>query len=196
MSRTAFLLALCALSSSALARPTSVYFNNVRVDGLRNQSFTGVDVKFDENGDLYITAKGYKVTSVEPEKPTGPPTASGAHHFFIATMQPRVGAAQWDVDIFINKTFVHRFRSKDPEPVLEITRFLKPGSNVIHYQAKKEDGDRISTSPTDYFELVVGEGEMRTGQVMLNRLTAYRRTAAETGAFDSEVTIEVAALPQ
>jgi hypothetical protein len=188
------LVALCtliALPNLAAARNTSVFFNDVRVDGLKNQSFSNVDVKFDENGDIRITAKGYKITSVEPGGNTPSAPSTGAKHFYIATMQPRVGAAQWDVDVFINKVFVKRFRSKDPEPVFEITKWLQKGQNTIHYQAKKADGDRLSTTPNDYFELVVGDGEMRAGQVMLNKITSYRRTAAEVGSFDSEVNIEV-----
>lgn len=188
-------LALCLLAAPALARTPAVYVNDVRVEGLRNTTLNNVDVRLDENGDVRIVAKGYKITTADGAPPSGPPTSSGARHFFIATMQPHLGAAQWDVDVFINKVFVHRFRSKDPEPVLEITRFLKPGANVIHYQATKEPGDRVSVSPTDYFELIVGDGEMRGGQVMLNKMTAYRRTAAETGSFDSETTIEVANAP-
>src|SRR4051812_13597727 len=119
------LLALCLCAAPALARPPAVYVNDVRVEGLKNTTLTGVDVRFDENGDVRIVAKGYKITPVEGDKASsGPPTSSGARHFYIATMQPRTGAAQWDVDVFVNKVFVHRFRSKDPEPVLEITRFL------------------------------------------------------------------------
>ena len=159
---------------------------------------------------MRITAKGYKITSSEPASlPSSAPSGgggggaaggavqSGEHHFYIATMQPggRTGMAQWDIDVYINQTFVKKFRSKDPEPISDITRFLKPGANVIHFTAKKEDGERLSASPNDFFELVVGDGEMRAGQVMLNRITSYRRTAAETGQFNSETTVNLASAP-
>lgn len=183
-------------AASAHARTPSVYINNVKVDGLAGQTLTNVDVTFDEHGDVRITAKGYKVQSSEPEKPaaTSPVSAASGHRFYIATMSPpgRTGMAQWEIDVYINQTFVKKFRSKDPDPIFDITRFLKPGANVIHFTAKKEEGDRASTSPNDYFELVLGDGEMRAGQVMLNRISSYRRTAAESGTFNSETTLDLA----
>jgi hypothetical protein len=196
--RSHLALALLAplLAAPAAARPITVWLNDVRLegtDGLRGQTFTNVDVRFDEAGDLRIVAKGYKISQSQPATPTGPATASaGAHRFWIASMQPRQGAAQWDIDVYINQTFIKKFRSKDAEPIFEITRFLKPGTNTIHYKARKADGERVSASPTDYLELVVGDGEMRAGQVMLNRITSYRRTAAESGSFDNEATLELA----
>jgi hypothetical protein len=207
-------VALLSLAGSASAK--NVFVNDVKVDGLSNQTFRNVDVVFDENGDVRIIARGYKISTVEsdpkPEKPAAPSTSTpsstpstaqptpgatqGGHRFYIATMQPpgRTGTAQWDIDVYINQTFVRKFRSKDPEPVFEISRFLKPGPNVVHFTAKKEEGERLSTSPNDFFELVIGDGEMRAGQVMMNRITSYKRTAAEVGGFNSETTLNVASV--
>jgi hypothetical protein len=186
---------LLALPSPAAARTPSIYINDVKVDGLRGQTLTSVDVLFDDNGDIHITAKGYKITALDAPKSAAPatPQATG-HHYYIATQQPpgRDGVAQWDIDLYVNKVYVHRFRSSDAEPLFEITRFLKPGTNTFHFTPRKEGGDRRSNSPNDYFELVVGNGEMRAGQVMMNKLTAYRRTAAESSAEDSETTLELA----
>ena len=210
-------LVAAAVPSVAAARAPSVFINDVKVDGLTGQSFKGVDVVFDENGDVRITAKGYKIAVVDgagaaaapsPTAPSqAPPSATapratavptgaapaGAAHFFIATVQPHAGAAQWDVDVYINNVFVRRFRSRDAEPYFEITRFLRVGSNNVRFLARKEEGERISTSPTDYFELVLGDGESRNGQVMMNRITSYRRTAAEEGTYNAETIVTVQA---
>lgn len=196
-----YLSALLALSASpAAARTPAIYINGVRVDGLTGQTLTNVDVTFDEAGDVRITAKGYRVQSSEGDKPAPPtaaPSTATGHRFYIATMSPpgRSAMAQWDIDVYVNQTFVKKFRSKDPEPIFDISRFLKPGPNVIHFTARKEEGERLSTSPADYFELVIGDGEMRAGQVMLNRISSYRRTAAESGTYNSETTLDLAAPP-
>ena len=110
-----------------------------------------------------------------------PRTLDGAPAVLIRRARPIVVAA------------ANGFRSKDAEPIFELTRFLKPGANLIHFSAAKEPGPRTSLSPTDYFELVIGDGEMRQGQVMLNKVTSFRRTAAETGTFDAETTLNLTA---
>src|SRR5437773_7382155 len=96
--RTLALLLAALGPGAAFARSPSVYINNVKVDGLSGQTLTGVDVTFDANGDVRITAKGYKITSSEPASPpssggggggaAGGAVQSGEHHFYIATMQP------------------------------------------------------------------------------------------------------------
>jgi hypothetical protein len=185
------LLVACVLGTvaPAFARAPAIYINDVRADGIKNTTLSGVDIRFDDNGDIRITAKGYNVTQALP-----PASPNGGKQYFIATVQPHIGAAQWDIDVFINKTFVHRFRSKDAEPVFEITRYLKTGTNVIHYQATKQAGDRTSTSPNDYLELVVGDGDVHQGKVTVNKMATYRRTAAETGTFTSEANFEATGL--
>src|SRR5438067_8323983 len=103
-------LALCACpTAAALARTPSIFINDVRVDGLRGQTLTGVDVVFDENGDIHITAKGYKV-QVEGAAPATP-AATANQHLWIVMQQPagRTGYAQWSVDVYVNRVFVHRF---------------------------------------------------------------------------------------
>ena len=177
----------------------TIYLNDVKLDGgeLRGQLLSGVDVRFDENGDVRIIAKGYKITSDTP-----PPTtrsvgaqvtaAALAKRYFIATTpQQRTGAAQWDVDVFVNNTFIRKFRSKDPDPFVEISKYMKPGVNAIHFSAKKESGERGSTSPTDTFELVIGSGDLSQGQLMLEPLAKYKRTAAEVGGYNTDITIEL-----
>jgi hypothetical protein len=187
--------AVLALSQPASARPPSVYINEVKVDGLRSQKFTGVDVTFDENGDVRIVAKGIKIAVDSGAQAKA--AAPAGQHFWIAPMQPagRQGQAQWDVDVYVNRVYVHRFRSKDAEPIFELTRFVHPGENVIRFVPHKEEGDRRSTLIGDFFDLVVGDGEMRAGQVMLNKITSYRRTAAELSASDEESVLNIAGPP-
>lgn len=197
---------ILALPSLSLARSPAVYINGVRVDGLTGQSLTNVDVQFDEHGDVRITARGYQVKSSEEDattpsaaaSPSAPAVSagSGARRFYVASVWPagRAGMAGWDIDLYVNQAFVRKFRSRDPEPLLEITRWLRVGANSLRFVARREEGQRASNSPADFFELVVGDGESRAGRVLLNKLGAFRRSAAESGTLSGELNLTVAAL--
>ena len=196
--------ALAAFAAPARAqRGLGVYLNDVKLEGgeLRGQTLTGVDVRFDDNGDVHIVAKGYKVTSdapppppagTRPAKPAAPPALT-KRYFIAASPQVHPGAAQWEIDVFVNQVFVKRYRSKDADPILEVTRQMRPGANVVHFTARKDPGERISTSPLDALELVIGDGDLNGGQLLLNRLASYRRTAAEIGGYNTDITIDLSA---
>ncbi|HEX2574192.1 MAG TPA: hypothetical protein VH877_31890 [Polyangia bacterium] len=241
------LLALIAAPARGLAqpRPIHVYLNDLRLEGgeLRGQTLTGVDVRFDDNGDIRILARGYRITadspgavptsvppSAQPHAQAAPPLAAqttssppaavapvppqappppaaaapstptpasvapiqGKRYYIAPTPQTRPGAAQYDVEVFVNGMAVRKFRSKDPEPFLEITRWMRPGAlNTIRLVAHKEPGPRLSTSSADVFELILGTGELQGGQLLLEPLQRYRRTAAEVNDFNTEMTIDL-----
>jgi hypothetical protein len=175
--------------------PMRVFINDVRVDAaeVRGVTLSSVDVRFDENGDVRITAKGYKVQAAGTATPAPPPPpragSIGSKRFFVVPQpQLRTGAAQWDVEVYVNQVFVQRFRSREPEPY-EITRHIRPGTNTIRFVARKELGPRLSTSPADVFELVVGEGDAKQP----TRLFNFKVSAAETIERKSETTLEVVA---
>ncbi|MSP61636.1 MAG: hypothetical protein EXR72_15140 [Myxococcales bacterium] len=198
----AHLLVALSLEGRAAAEPRpSIFINDVKVEGLRGQRFTSVDVLFDDRGDLRIIAPGYRVTTVDSNSAPALAAAQKAaaataaakegHRFYIATVQPKVGAAQWDIEVHINQVFVKKFRSREAEPLHEITRYLRPGANLIHFTARREEGDLRSHAASDWFELAVGEGTEVKGQMSLQKLTSYRRTAAETGTYNGESTLQV-----
>ena len=192
-------VAACLLVAlPAQAKAPTVFVNNVRVDGLRNQHFLGADVRFDENGDIRITAKGYRVTPVEVDEygqppsevvmvPVAPPQAVPGRFYISPSFH---GPSGWEVDVTINGVLVRRFRPREGEGVVEITRYLRPGPNQFRFSARR-DGARLSDSPSDYLELVIGDGEPAAGQIKLNRVITYRRHAGEVGAFASEATLRV-----
>lgn len=202
---------------SAQARENSIFLNDLRLLGgeLRGQTLTGVDVRFDENGDIHIIAKGYKVAVSSPSPsaaaktpatpaaspaatpaqaaldPTGP-RLSGKRYYLVPSPQRHPGAAQYDVEVLVNGTFVTKFRSKDPEPYVEITRFMQDKfRNTIRLIARKEAGPRISESAEDVFELILGTGEPQSGRLELAPLQRYRRSAAENTDYATEMTLDL-----
>lgn len=207
-----------ALAAPSVAAPPaapppgrSVYLNNVKIDGLTNQTFVNCTVFIDAHGDVYLTAKGYAVERVEktPEGrvtsqttsvPTSPTakvvssttqsSASGApprpdhltKRYYLVTMQSRVGATQLVIDVFVNGSLVRQVSARDEQTVEDLTGRLRPGPNRITLVPHRVLGPngRISSSPSDWFQVVIGEGLLAGGKVSIdNVLVDWKRTAAD-----------------
>src|SRR5262252_11060379 len=166
---TAALILLAARLAAAQA--VNVYLNDVKLDrgSVHDVTLNGVDVRFDERGDVHIVARGYKITATTVSQTVTPPLG-GRHYYLVPSPQRRNGAAQWDVDVYINQTYVHRFRSRVPDPYVEVTRFLHAGANSVTFVAQKEPGPRGSTSTDDVFELGIGRGELDGGRLAFEPL--------------------------
>ena len=77
--------------------------------------------------------------------------------------------------------WIKRFKNDDEQVVFEITKHLVPGRNKVLFAATKNvTAGRTSSSPTVFYRLVIGEGEVGGGNVMIdNPLIDVKRTAAE-----------------
>jgi len=58
-------VALLVFAPVAMAR--SVFLNGVDISGVKNQTFKNATVTIDHNGDVHVTAKGYKVQLVDQD---------------------------------------------------------------------------------------------------------------------------------
>lgn len=181
-------LASLAVPSAALA--ASVFLNGVNIDGVTGQKFENVTVVIDDKGNVLITAKGYQVQTVNPSTQATPAAESGpvTRRYFLVSESNAPGMAQYDVDVFVNAVWIKRISHEDPQTVLEISRHLKKGKNVIHFTATKNLGSaRRSTSPQHYLKLIIGEGNIGGNNVMIdNALVEYTRTAAEMKNFSDD----------
>lgn len=188
--RLALIVVLVLVPLAAHAR--DVYFNGVKLDAsmlIKSQTFPACEVRFDDNGDIHITAKGFKV-EVQPAGPEAAPPEKLTKRYWLVSKQTRRGMAQYEVDVFVNGTFVKKVRSVDDAVVLEVTKYVKPGLNKLRLVATKVIGDkRLSTSPNDALEVVLGEGNVGGGTVSIDKpWVTYRRTAHETQNFSDEYT--------
>ena len=186
------------------AQARRVFLNGVEVEQLANKSFPSCEVRFDADGNVWIQAKGYAVkvdgapgavqAAPAPAPGAGPVTEGGkpSKRYWIVATQPRVGAAQYDIEVFVNGKLARKVRSKDSHTALEITANLALGRNVIHFAASKNygGGKRFSSSPEDTFTVIVGEGVVGQGSVTITSpLARMVRSAAEVRSFASDVTI-------
>jgi len=170
----------------------SVFLNGVNIDGVANQTFANCTVEIDGQGNVHIKAKGYKVQVGGAAAKSAPAGATHSNtrtrRYWVVTEKNFPGMTQFDIDIFINSTWVRRVSSDEEQVVFEVSKYVKPGPNVIHFTATKNFGaTRKSHSPQHYFKIILGEGNVGGDNVMIdNPLVEYKRTAAESRTFNDD----------
>ena len=187
------------LLAPATATAVEVFFNGVQVTGLKNQSFEGCKVKFDANGNVRITAKGYTVKRMEQGSSAANPgtTASPgnvAKQYFLYSKATRPGYAQYDIDVYVNGKWVRKIRNNESQVVTDITKKLRPGRNVVQFAATKNyrGKSRLSTSSADFIEVFIGLGNKGGGTVNITTtLARFKATAGTTKNFGEEQAITV-----
>jgi hypothetical protein len=191
------------------ASVAALFLNGVNIDGVRGQTFEKCrTVRIDERGDVHLDCPGYQVEgAAAPAKgapaaaapaaqpaPAAAPATPGVitKRYFLVTEQNEQGAAQYDLDLFINSKWVRKFRAGEDQVVMELTKLLQPGTNKLIFAATKHlEAGRRSASPSTFIRVVVGEGESGGGNVMIdNPLLECKRTAAEIDNVNEEFTIQ------
>lgn len=201
MRALALAIALGAAANAAAA--PSVTLNGVSIDGATGQRFENCTVVIDERGNVHITAKGYAVKPLGDDGATRPAPRPAAdaratpaqgkltRRYFVATEHAEPGT-QYDLAIFINAQWIREVKATEPQVVLEITRYLRPGANkVVLAATKRIQGERLSTSRDVALKIVVGEGNVGGDHVMIdNPLVEMTRTAAEVEDRTEEFVVE------
>ncbi|HOX43345.1 MAG TPA: hypothetical protein PK668_07095 [Myxococcota bacterium] len=190
---------LWTLAVGGVAWARNVFLNGVRIDAVTGQKFEKCTVTIDANGDIFIDAPGYAVQAkdgqkAQPANLPGAGSAGASKRYWLVKEENYPGKTQYEIDIYINSQWWKRIRSDDePSMVIELTKHLKPGPNVLHFAATKKVGEqRLSVSPEVYLRLIVGEGDMGGNNVMIESpLVQYKRTAAETENYNDEYNITV-----
>lgn len=184
--------ALIVCLATSTAAQAAVFLNGVSIDGVVNQTFENCTVKIDEKGNVLITAKGYEVQSSAPKAPTAPaaPVVEPVtKQYFLVTDTSDPAVAQFDVDVFINSVWVKRINANDDQVILDVSKHLHKGKNVVHFTATKnlKEG-RKSASPEHYLKVHIGEGSVSGNNVMIdNPIIEYTRTGAEMGTFSDDL---------
>lgn len=146
---------LLPLGSTAWAqqpqRGPKIFLNGVEVGGmLKGRSFTQTSVKFDEQGNLHISAPGY---SIKVEQPAAPPTTPPGHTNVIAPppadtqikaprMAPATAGRYWmvvDVPMIghyriratMNGRVVAELDGRQSQHVKELTGYVTTGDNEV-----------------------------------------------------------------
>jgi len=176
------------LLAAAPAFASSVFLNGVQVDGLANQKVSNATVTFDAQGNVHIDAPGIEVKTMgggqaQPANAipaAAMPPARPSKHYFLVPQQAVVGMSGYDIDVFINGTWVTRFRGAEEANPIDVSKYVVGGANKVLFTARKTKGERKSFSPEHTFTVMVGEGTAGGDQVIIdNPLLTFKRAANE-----------------
>ena len=167
------MMPLWALLGSAAA--SVLYVNGVRADGLRDFAFEEVDVRIDEQGNVWITAPHYDVAvdaharaaTTTPAAPTA--AASNTRYWLVTEDQASHGQT---VEIWINEKLVKMLNSGQSGLQVDLTPFLHDGANtvVLYGTAKGSAGGAI--------RIRIGTGSLVNGKVSLSKTDIDHRSSA------------------
>jgi hypothetical protein len=189
------------LAATQQAEARKVYLNGVDLDSVELPAvlLKQCDVQVDAKGNIFITARGYKIQVDQPggggsagparPEPARPgteaiPTVGAANEkYFLVSFFNKKGATQYDIEVFVNSQMIRRVRSYADQVSEDITKFIKRGQkNEVIFVARKNLGTegRVSQSEMDFFRVVIGSGFESKGEIVLRRsIVEMKRTAAE-----------------
>lgn len=190
------------LALVAAAFAGSVYINGVRADVLPEMTLEDVTVRIDGAGNLYIDAPGYRARVVSPPaEPTSqtytppPRVASAAPPVPAQAYTPPPSATPaavgtwWlvtedndssghQLEVLVNGTLVRRVRSGEPQLILDLSSFLRSGTNTVTITALP--------SPTlggGVLNVYVGRGGNAGGTIRIDEPEIrYARRASDPAA--------------
>ncbi len=166
----------------------SVYINGVRADVLPEVTLSNATVRFDAQGNVWIDAPGYRVQVIPPTEYARPATPAPAAPTE-APAAPRVPLGTWwlvtedngstsqVLEILVNGSLVRRVTSGDPQIILDLAPWLKPGANTIV----------VSPVPSGVpgggaLNVYMGRGTNLSGTIHLdNPDVVYTRRASDSG---------------
>ncbi|MCP3144926.1 hypothetical protein [Pyxidicoccus xibeiensis] len=128
-----------------------------------------------------------------PGAPAQAPAVPGriTQRYWLVTEQTVPGMTDYDIDVFVNSTWLRKLRGNEDQVVADITRHLHPGANTVTLIARKlVGGSRRSNSPNHVFRVIIGEGNEGGGNVMIdNPLIRFQTTAADSQDATKEFTL-------
>lgn len=173
-----------ALIPSLLAG--SVYINGVRADLLPEITISNATVRFDAQGNVWVDAPGYRVQVLPPqEMSNATPLPAGDD----AAVSYRVPTGLWWMvtednassghllEVLVNGTLVRRVTSGDPQVIVDLAPYLRPGANVVIVNPLP--GPTPGGGPMNVY---IGRGANRSGTIHLdNPDVSFSRRASDGG---------------
>ncbi len=171
---------LWLISAAALAG--SVFINDVKVTGLKGQTFEGATVVFDDNGDIRIDAPGYRIEVEEPAAPTKARAHEG-RWWLVTEDNSSTGHV---VQIYLNGELARTVRSGEEQIIEDVGEFLVAGSNSVRMSS-------TSTAATGgALYVYLGQGSTESGTLVLEQPDVqFGLSPARKGAYEREYVLEI-----
>ena len=169
------------LALLAPAHAGAIYINGIRGDDLREKQFTDCTVRIDKDGNVWIDAPHYSIKVVEPTAtddapapPAGGVQVAVARYWMVTEDNQSTGNV---VEVFVNGVFARRIRSGDPQLILDVGPWLRPGANEIRMTALP------GTPGGGIMHVYLGEGTNNRGTVKVEKLVVdFPRRATDDAA--------------
>jgi hypothetical protein len=174
------------------AGAVEVYVNGIKLTGaLKNQTFKGAEVQFDANGDVRISAPGYKIEVEQPGAQQAPAPKPGKQVWLVVNV-PATG--HYKTAVQVNGKAVAEIPATSSQYVKEITDGTQPGRNGVLFTFYPQP-DAPAGAPVDAVDILVGEGEKAAdGTLTISRiLGTVKRKSGSPSAEAVPVQFELSA---
>jgi len=168
------------LTLSAMAQDRLLYVNGVQADGLRGYEFKSVNVRIDDQGNVWVDAPQYRVevqgSASNAGSSSSAPAAAPMGRYWLVTQDNQ--SQGHEIEVLVNGVLVQKIRSGDAQLILDIGKYLKVGSNTIVFNAMpatKLDGGLLN--------IYVGTGSNDSGTLNLDAPTiSYARRSTDSAS--------------
>lgn len=172
---------------SAMAQDRLLYVNGVQADALRSYEFKTVNVRIDDQGNVWIEAPQYRVevqsaatTGTTTTTTTGPVVVAPGGKYWLVTEDNQ--SQSHEIEVLINGVLVQKIRSGDAQLILDIGKYLKVGMNTIVFNALP--ADQLGGGVLNVY---VGTGSNEAGTLKLdNPIVTYARRSTDSATGGSK----------
>lgn len=176
---------------SNLLMAGSIFLNGVNIDGVRDQEFKEVNVKIDKDGNIHISAPQYIIKTGEEQKQKEVKPSQTKSYFLVTQISPS-GRGGYDIDLFINGSWIKKITNKDEQIVMDLTKYMQNGKNTIRLTGVKAKDAVADPMSTGFTEVIIGEGTAGKNNVVIDKpLIDYKFLSKDTNTIIKDFDIEV-----
>ncbi len=186
---------LAVSASDADAKPRKVFLNGEDLGDVQvaNYTFKGCTVRFDAQGNVYISAPNLNIKTkplrssrgkVPVRKALNNVAKYGRTFFLVSRVIHQGNLVPYRFSVYVNGKRVAIIDPKGAMGVHKVTHLIRRGNNTIRVSPEFRASAKITRSARDRFSIVLGAGKVDKGSVVIdNPVVNFERSGSETGKF-------------